>query len=103
MLLVFLLCSLEREGVGSSISQFSLMQDLSHKSEHQNVFAVEAGLLFDYLPYYQIYCSQASVGNLFLAKGCTDRSNNFDKLHIKPHSCGYCPFCYCWIILPWAL
>lgn len=85
MLLVFLLCSLEREGVGSSISQFSLTQDLSHKSEHQNVFAVEAGLLFDYLPYYQIYCSQASVGNLFLAKGCTDRSNNVDKLHIKPH------------------
>lgn len=50
MLLVFLLCSLEREGVGSSISQLSLTQDLSHKSKHQNVLAVEAGLFFDSPP-----------------------------------------------------
>lgn len=60
--LVFLLCSLEREGVGSSISQLALTQDLSHKSEHQTVFAVEAGLFFHYPPYYQIHCSQAKCG-----------------------------------------
>lgn len=66
--LVFLLCSLEREGVGSSISQLSLTQDLSHKSKHQNVFAMEAGLFFHYPPYYQIHCSQAKCGEPSLLK-----------------------------------
>ena len=47
------------------------------------------------LPYYQVYCSQASVGNLFLAKGYIDLSDNFDKLYIKTHSCGFYPLCYC--------
>lgn len=47
------------------------------------------------LPYYQIYCSRASVGNLFLAKGYVDLSNNFDKLYIKTHSCSFYPLYYC--------